>query len=308
MTTPATTESLRLASLCALNILDTPAEARFDRFTLLATAAFSVPIALVSLVDADRQWFKSRQGLAATETARSIAFCSYAIEAEDTFVVPDALRDPRFANSPLVLGAPHIRFYAGHPIRTLDGYAAGTLCIIDTAPRAFTPAQQAMLVSLAKMVEDELNKDMLVAARTRAEMALHQLNLDLEQRVFERTVALETRNRELQCEIERRAAVEATLRQAEQRVRSITENLPTLIAQVDRDGKFAFLNSRTANSMAAVSTSCCTNRSAAPTATRISTGSHRTSRWPSPGSAPLLRVKSWSTGRRFIITPRSCRN
>jgi len=245
MTTLASNEQLRLASLCALNILDTPPELRFDRFTLLATAAFSVPIALVSLVDAERQWFKSRQGLAVAETTRSIAFCTYAIEAEDTFVVNDTLFDARFADSPLVTGAPHIRFYAGHPIRTLDGFAAGTLCIIDTRPRAFTAAEQAMLVSLARMVEDELNKDCLIDARSRAEDALHQLNLELEQRVQERTAALEIKNRELQNEIERRAAVEATLRKAEQRVRSITENLPTLIAQVDRDGKFAFLNSRT---------------------------------------------------------------
>ena len=149
------------------------------------------------------------------------------------------------ADSPLVKGSPHIRFYAGHPIRTVDGYAAGTLCIIDTKPRMFTPAEQAMLISLARMVEDELNRNALIDARMRAEIALHQLNLDLEQRVFERTRALETKNVELQREIERRAAVEASLRQSEQRIRSITENLPTLIAQVDRDGNFAFINSRT---------------------------------------------------------------
>lgn len=239
-------EHRRLASLCALNILDTPSETRFDRFTLLATAAFSLPIALVSLIDEDRQWFKSRQGIDTREIARSLAFCSYAIESQETFIVEDALRDPRFADNPLVTGAPHIRFYAGHPILTLDGYAAGTLCIIDTKPRTFSVADHAMLVSLAKMVEDELNRNTLVEARTRAEKALHQLNLDLELRVAERTAALEAKNRELRCEIARRAEVEATLRQSEQRVRSITENLPALIFQVDRDGKFVFLNARTA--------------------------------------------------------------
>ena len=239
-------EHRRLASLCALNILDTPSETRFDRFTLLATAAFSLPIALVSLIDEDRQWFKSRQGIEGREIARSLAFCSYAIESQETFIVEDALRDPRFADNPLVTGAPHIRFYAGHPILTLDGYAAGTLCIIDTKPRTFSVTEHAMLVSLAKMVEDELNRNTLVEARTRAEKALHQLNLDLELRVAERTAALEAKNRELRCEIARRAEVEATLRQSEQRVRSITENLPALIFQVDRDGKFVFLNARTA--------------------------------------------------------------
>ena len=246
MTIPAPDESLRLSALCALNLLDTPAEARFDRFTVLATSALGVPIALVSLLDAERQWFKSRQGLDAAQVPRSIAFCRYTIEAEGTFIVPDASQDARFADSPLVQGNPFIRFYAGHPIRTIDGFAAGTLCVIDTKPRTFSPAEHAMLVSLAKMVEDELNRNTLIDARMRAEIALHQLNLDLEQRVFERTQALEKRNGELQREIERRAAVEASLRQSEQRIRSITENLPTLIAQVDRDGIFTFVNSRTA--------------------------------------------------------------
>lgn len=244
--TTANHEHRRLASLCALNILGTPSETRFDRFTLLATAAFSLPIALVSLIDEDRLWFKSRQGLAESQIARSVAFCSYAIESAETFVVNDASLDPRFAENPLVNGAPHIRFYAGHPIKTLEGYAAGTLCIIDTKPRSFSAAEQALLVSLAKMVEDELNRNTLIDARTRAENALHQLNLDLEQRVYERTAALEAKNDELHREIARRAEVEATLRQSEQRVRSIAENLPALIIQVDRDGNFAFLNSRTA--------------------------------------------------------------
>jgi diguanylate cyclase (GGDEF)-like protein/PAS domain S-box-containing protein len=245
MTISSSHEQLRLASLCDLNLLDTPAEARFDRYTQLASAAFAVPIALVSLVDATRQWFKSHHGLDVRESPRAISFCTYAIEGQDTFVINDTLRDPRFADSSPVTDAPHVRFYAGHPIRTLDGYAVGTLCIVDTVPRAFTPAEQAMLVSLARMVEDEMNRDMLVAARTRAEAALHQLNLDLEQRVQERTVALQARNAELQREIARRTEVESTLRQSEQRIRHITENLPTLIAQVDRDGNFAFLNSRT---------------------------------------------------------------
>jgi len=244
MTTLASTEQQRLASLCALNILDTPPEPRFDRFTALASAAFGVPIALVSLVDVQRIWFKSHHGLAASEIARSPTFCCQAIEAQGTFVIGDAMLDPRFADDALVTGAPHIRFYAGHPIRTHEGYAAGTLCIADTKPRTFSPADYAMLVSLAKMVEDEMNRDALIAARSRAESALHQLNLDLEQRVHERTAALEAKNRELLREVERRAAVEATLREAEKRLRTITENLPTLIGQVDREGKFAFLNSR----------------------------------------------------------------
>jgi len=244
MTIPAPTEQQRLASLCALNLVGTPPEARFDRFTQLAAAAFSVPISLVSLIDADRIWFKSHHGLDATDVARSPTFCWHAMESEGTFVVGDATLDPRFADDALVTGAPHVRFYAGHPIRTHEGFAAGALCIVDTEPRSFTAADYAMLVALARMVEDELNRNALIASRSRAESALHQLNLDLEQRVHERTAALEQKNQELQREVERRAAVEATLRQSEQRVRSITENLPALVVQVDRDGKFVFLNSR----------------------------------------------------------------
>jgi diguanylate cyclase (GGDEF)-like protein/PAS domain S-box-containing protein len=245
MTTIASNETLRLASLCALNILDTPAEARFDRFTLLAGAAFGAPIALIALIDADRHWFKSRQGMLASELARPIGFCEYTILGTGCFVIEDMLADARFTDHPSVTAAPHVRFYAGHPVRAVSGQVVGTLCVLDTTPRTFGPEQRAMLASLAHMVEDELNKPTLVAARAAAEVALHQLNLDLEQRVYERTAALEAKNRELQREIERRAAMEVTLRQAEQRVRSITESLPTLIAQVDREGKFVFLNSRT---------------------------------------------------------------
>jgi diguanylate cyclase (GGDEF)-like protein/PAS domain S-box-containing protein len=244
MTTHAHDEQQRLDALCALNLLDTPPEPRFDRFTALAAAAFNAPIALVSLIDAKRIWFKSHHGIADTEIARSPTFCCLAIEAQGTFVVSDATQDPRFAADALVTGAPHIRFYAGHPIRTHDGFAAGTLCIADTAPRTFSPADYAMLVSLAKMVEDELNKKALIASRSRAEAALHELNLDLELRVQERTAALEQKNHELEREVERRAAVEATLRQAEQRIRTMAENLPALIAQIDHAGNFTYLNSR----------------------------------------------------------------
>jgi diguanylate cyclase (GGDEF)-like protein/PAS domain S-box-containing protein len=245
MTTIASNEQLRLASLCALNILDTPAEERFDRFTQLASAAFGVPIALIALIDAERHWFKSRHGMLARELARPIGFCEYTILGTGCFVIEDMLADPRFSAHPSVTAAPHVRFYAGHPVHAVSGLVVGTLCILDTQARSFGPEQRAMLAALAQMVEDELNKTTLIDARTRAEQALHQLNLDLEQRVVERTAALAAKNTELQAEIERRAALEVTLRQAEQRVRSITENLPALIAQVDRAGKFVFLNSRT---------------------------------------------------------------
>ena len=110
----------RLEALVALDVLDSPRDERFDRVTRLARGLFSVPIALVCLIDSDRQWFKSRQRLAAADTARDISFCANAIAADVPFVVADALDDPRFADNPLVIGAPHIRFYAGYPL-TLDG-------------------------------------------------------------------------------------------------------------------------------------------------------------------------------------------
>src|SRR5206468_7148574 len=129
-------------------VLDTPAEERFDRFTRIAAAAFGVPIALVSLIDAERQWFKSRVGLDLCETARSLAFCSHAIALDDMLVVEDTHLDERFADHGLVTNAPFIRFYAGQPVYSLDGQALGTLCVIDTHPRQFGEAQQRMLRDL----------------------------------------------------------------------------------------------------------------------------------------------------------------
>ena len=149
-------EAARLNVLHEFAILDTPPEERFDRITRLAQRVFDVPIALVSLVDAERQWFKSCQGLSATETPRDISFCGHAILNDDVFVVLDASADVRFADNPLVMGAPFIRFYAGHPLVTPDGSRLGTLCIIDTVPRTFDEAEQRQLADLAAMVRDQI--------------------------------------------------------------------------------------------------------------------------------------------------------
>ncbi|ANG63743.1 hypothetical protein A8C75_15500 [Marinobacterium aestuarii] len=149
-------EAQRLAALQRLYILDTSAEERFDRLTRLAKALFQVPIALVSLVDADRQWFKSRQGLDACETPRNISFCGHAILQDGVFHVPDTHADPRFADNPLVELAPNIRMYTGAPLRTLEGLRIGTLCIIDDSPRALDQAQLSALRDLADCVEREL--------------------------------------------------------------------------------------------------------------------------------------------------------
>ncbi len=149
-------ESKRLAALQRYEILDTPSEVAFDRITTLAAELLGVPAVLVSLVDDARQWFKSNIGIGAPETPRDVAFCAHTIMANTTMVVPDATRDGRFANNPLVTGAPHIRFYAGAPIRTPDGFNLGTLCAIDFEPKQFTPGQISILEKLAAIVIDEI--------------------------------------------------------------------------------------------------------------------------------------------------------
>ncbi len=149
-------ESERLKSLTDLNLLDTAPEERFDRFTRLAKHLFRVPIALVSLVDAQRQWFKSRQGLDATETSRTVSFCGHAILGQDLMMVPDARRDERFVDNPLVTEDPSIRFYAGYPISSPDGAKIGTLCIIDREPRMLSDEEIRSLSDLGTMVEAEI--------------------------------------------------------------------------------------------------------------------------------------------------------
>jgi diguanylate cyclase (GGDEF)-like protein len=151
-------EARRLAALRALRILDTPAEERFDRITRTARRLFGVPMALISLVDGDRQWFKSCQGLATNETGRSISFCGHAILDESPMVVPDARIDPRFIDNPLVTGEPFIRFYAGCPLRSPDGAKLGTLCLLDRSPRTLTSDEIVALQDLAGWAEGELSQ------------------------------------------------------------------------------------------------------------------------------------------------------
>ncbi|MGI9287868.1 MAG: sensor domain-containing diguanylate cyclase [Pseudomonadales bacterium] len=149
-------EETRLKALRSLNILDTMPEERFDRLTRMAKRLFGVPIALVSLVDEDRQWFKSAAGLDATETPRDVSFCGHAILGNETFIVPDASKDDRFADNPLVLDDPDIRFYAGCPLKAGDGSQIGTLCVIDQKPRSLSEDDLEMLQDLASMAEREL--------------------------------------------------------------------------------------------------------------------------------------------------------
>jgi len=150
-----TDELARIRTLRSLGVLDTPAEAMFDRIAKLASIVCDTPIALVSLVDDDRQWFKANWGLEGVdETPRSIAFCDKAIASDGVFVVEDAQQDPRFAANPLVVGSPNIRFYAGAPVRMPDGSAVGTVCVISRVPRSLTESQRTILTELSGLARD----------------------------------------------------------------------------------------------------------------------------------------------------------
>lgn len=187
--TPAN-EDQRLAALQRYGILDTLPEQAFDDLTLLASHICDAPISLVSLVDAHRQWFKSRHGIDAEETEREIAFCAHAIHGDELFEVPNALEDERFHDNPLVTGEPKIRFYAGAPLITPNGHGLGTICVIDRKPKKLAPTQADMLMALSrqavlllesrlqmeKIVEDSVENERL---RRRAEDGEQRLRLAL---------------------------------------------------------------------------------------------------------------------------------
>jgi GAF domain-containing protein len=142
--------------LTRLAVLDTPPEERFDRITRIAAATFDVPIALISLVDKDRQWFKSCVGITVSETPRELAFCAHAVEQHADVVVDDTLLDERFADNPLVTSGPRIRFYAGAPLMLKSGACLGTLCVVDTRPRHLSAAELVSLHDLRDMVMEQL--------------------------------------------------------------------------------------------------------------------------------------------------------
>lgn len=151
-------EKERLAALDRLNLLHTEYERRFDRITKMASRVFKVPIALITLVSKDEQWFKSCVGLDVKSTSREVSFCGHAILRPDIMVVEDATKDERFHDNPLVVGPPFIRFYAGRPLASIEGQLVGTLCIIDTKTRKLTTEESADLDDLATWVEREINQ------------------------------------------------------------------------------------------------------------------------------------------------------
>ena len=161
-------EAQRLDTLRGYKILDTKREDSFDDLTRIASQICGTPMALVSLVDDERQWFKSAVGLDASETSRELAFCAHAILQDKVFEVPDAHSDIRFHDNALVTGAPHLRFYAGAPLQTPDGHALGTLCVLDRTPRKLSDDQKAALEALARqaMAQMELRKALQDAERT----------------------------------------------------------------------------------------------------------------------------------------------
>ena len=222
-------EAQRLETLRAYNVLDTPPESDFDDLTLLAAQICQVPIAVITLVDESRQWFKSIIGLDATETPREFAFCAHAILYSDEMLeVPDAQLDPRFADNPLVTSDPYIRFYAGAPLVAPDGVALGTLCVIDRVPRVLSGDQQTALRALSHTVIAQLELRRTLAAHRRTEEQLQSLNASLEQKV-------EARTDELRREMEVR-------RESEQQYRTLADSGQALIWSTDTDKLCNYVN------------------------------------------------------------------
>lgn len=259
-------EPQRLESLRQYAVLDTPAEAAFDDLTELAAHICEAPIALISLIDENRQWFKSKVGLEASETSRDVAFCAHAIHQPDLFIVPDATLDERFADNPLVTGEPRIRFYAGAPLLTPDGHALGTLCVIDYQPRELRPDQQRALRVLSRNVMGQLElrrraleTASLLAERDEILAALRREQADTDLRVQRRTEQLahsesearrflevaERSKQALLSVLEDQRQVEDALRKSEIRYRNLLETapFPVVITRL-RDGILRYGNRR----------------------------------------------------------------
>ena len=176
-------EDERVQALLDYRIMDTHAEAAFDQLAVLASQICQTPIALVSLVDHERQWFKARVGLDPPETSRDLAFCAHAILQDDVFQIPDAALDWRFSDSPLVTGAPNIRFYAGAPLINNEGFPLGTLCAIDTKPKELTDDQKKALRILSAQTVAQLELRRHVARLTETMVQVHDTKKALESQI-----------------------------------------------------------------------------------------------------------------------------
>lgn len=196
-----TSEGARLAALREYRILDTAPERAFDDLTMLASHICGTPMALITLVDAERQWFKSRVGITLEETPRALSFCAHALSARDMLIIPDAREDARLRDNPLVTGNPHIRFYAGAPLVTPEGHTLGTLCVVDRVTRTLTPVQIEALDALRRQVQSQL---------------------ELRRQVFELEQALDARDR---AETEQ-AGLIAELRKTHDDVRRLSAMIP----------------------------------------------------------------------------------
>jgi diguanylate cyclase (GGDEF)-like protein len=198
---PPPDEHLRLQSLRALNLVETPLEERFERITRLAQRVLQAPIAAISLIEADRQWFKSIQGLNISETSRAVSFCSHTILHDAPLIVSDARSDPRFSENPLVSGAPHIVFYAGCPIRSVDGNKVASLCVIDHRPRELSAEDAQILRDLAAVAEVEFFISMQSSVQqeliAQVDAAAKQARIDPLTRIWNRSSIFELLHAEL---------------------------------------------------------------------------------------------------------------
>ncbi|MEM7454108.1 MAG: GAF domain-containing SpoIIE family protein phosphatase [Planctomycetota bacterium] len=177
------TEKERLQELRSLNLLDTPPEERFDRLVRLARSIFKVPVAYIALVDSERQWFKAKCGIAASETGRDVSFCSHTVARNKPLIIDDALEDKRFVDNPLVTGEPFVRFYAGYPLKGPDGNNIGTLCLVDSKPRKMSEHELSIFRDLAVAVEHELQ--MVDVIETQRELLVARQELDRAQEQIE---------------------------------------------------------------------------------------------------------------------------
>ena len=178
----------RVAALRRLDVLDTAVEEPFEKIVTLVRTVLAVPVATVTLVDRDRQWFKARRGMEQSETPRAVSFCTHTIQQRDPLIIENALADPRFAESPLVVGPPYVRSYAGLPLRTPEGYNVGALCAMDTRPRRFSPADIAILSNFANIVCDELELRLIAQVDHLTGALTRRGFVDQAQREMERTL------------------------------------------------------------------------------------------------------------------------